>query len=79
MIPTHLKGKSAIQISTEMAQRFWKHPDVTEEEYMRWLEQIVVIAIKDALCAADTETEPHACGRGIAFLNHVRPDVSAEG
>lgn len=79
MIPAHLKGKSAIQISTEMAQRFWKHPDVTEEEYMRWLETTLVIAIKDALCAADMETEPTACGRAIAFLNHVRPHDPAEG
>lgn len=82
MIPVYLQGKSVETIMANMRSSFiFKSRHTSEtfsvEGYCDYLEMLLIIAIKDALCNADYENEPMgsdgAAGRAIAFLNMVLP------
>jgi hypothetical protein len=78
MIPTYLQGKSATQIMNKVKDRCFVRSK-TDIGYTRCLEQLLLIAVKDALCNAEdrfTETVVRgvrAEARAIAFLNKVLP------
>ena len=86
MIPAHLKGKSASSICAEMHERFVMTHNATREDYTRYIEGLLLIAVTHALCNADgialcdgdyglmgSEAE----GRAIAFLNEILPKERA--
>lgn len=75
MTPAHLKGKSAIAIVSSMNHRWFCNKDATQFGYINFLEGLLIIAVKDALCAADGVDDLGA-GRACAFLNQVYPDDS---
>jgi hypothetical protein len=70
MIPRYLQGQSAAKILTTIEAR---------GEPLEFYKMMLLIAIKDALCAADDSgigddsRGAEAEGRGIAFLNLVVP------
>lgn len=84
MIPAHLQGKSAENIITRIKQ---SATELTDRQYIKKLEYLVLLAIKDALCNTDGERvgsplanieEFSKLGidaerRAIAFLNMVLP------
>jgi hypothetical protein len=74
-IPEHLKDKSASAILAAIEGR---------NEPLNFYKMLVLIALKDALCAADgMGTDEYraagAEGRAIAFLNEAMPYVVARG
>ena len=85
MIPEHLKGKSAAKIVDEERKRFDKQSIVTyltADQRIRYLENLLLLAVKDALCNADGKNlcgndyglmGSEAEGRAIVFLNMVLP------
>lgn len=87
MIPQYLQGKSAIEICVEMKSKFaLKRASLTNDKvneyYERFIEGLLLIAVKDALCNADGKNlcdgdyglmGSEAECRAIAFLNTVLP------
>jgi hypothetical protein len=79
MIPDYLKGKSAEQIIGEVGGRFVDNVGFDEEEYIVYLEGLLLIAVKDALMNAEEvkelvqEGKYQAQQRAIVFLNMVLP------
>lgn len=75
MIPTYLQGKSAAQIVDSVKEK-WKHrlEAYDDEDYIKELEMLLIVAVQDALCNADEEyTHIGAGKRASAFLNMVCP------
>lgn len=79
MIPAHLQGKSAENIITRIKQ---SATELTDRQYIKKLEYLVLLAIKDALCNTDGKMlcdgdyglmGSEAECRAIAFLNTVLP------
>jgi hypothetical protein len=84
MIPDYLVGKSAAHIIGEQNIKFFaKTTSETRQEdiysYAIYLEGLLLIAVKDALCNADDRIQEtvlrgvEAEGRAIAFLCMVLP------
>jgi len=79
MIPAHLKGKSAMRICADMHEQFVMTHNATREDYTKYLEGLLLIAVTHALCNCDATGKLHldraleAEGRAIAFLNMVLP------
>jgi len=81
MIPTYLQGKSAVQIMNEVKVKFIdkKYGVINIDDYVKFLQIVLLIAVKDALCNCDEvkeliqDGEYHAQQRAIAFLNLVLP------
>ena len=83
MIPQYLQGKSAAQMVDEIKKEYSGIEHLPyNSDYVRKLEGLLLLAVKDALCACDgvkmcgrdyglmgSEAE----GRAIAFLNMVLP------
>jgi hypothetical protein len=82
MIPKHLKEKSALQICAKMKEKYHLSHNATPRDYIVYIEGLLLLAVKDALCDADgvkmcdgdyglmgSEAEV----RAIAFLNTVLP------
>lgn len=63
MIPTYLQGKSSMEIAAEVVNG----PNADR------IAEFLHMAILHALCAAETNAEPEAQGRAVAFLNIACP------
>jgi hypothetical protein len=86
-IPEYLKGKSAVEIVVEMHNRFSIGADDDENDYImyaQYLEKVLVLAVKDALCNCDKNMRVNELvsgvtdgpgDRAIVFLNMVLPKV----
>ena len=81
MIPEHLQEKNALQIANQI-----RYSESGMDEYVMKLERFVIVAIKDALCAAESCHDmnnpeyvnyhmrgQYAEQRAIVFLNMVLP------
>jgi len=79
MIPIHLVGKSAVQIADEITLRFISGLHDNGEDYIKYLEMLLLLAIEDALMNCEEvkelieDGEYQAQQRAIAFLNIVLP------
>ena len=79
MIPDYLKGKTAAQIIGEVGAKFIEQKGFDEKDYILYLENMLLLAVKDALMNADATGKLHkdraeqAEGLAIAFLNMVLP------
>lgn len=79
MIPEHIKGKSAEQIIDEMTLRFISGTHNYGEDYVKYLEGLLLLAVKDALCNCDGMQGTYVNyvesveGKTIVFLNTVLP------
>ena len=85
MIPDYLRGKSAAQIVDRMRHDIWTSQTGSGEEatenYVRHIEILLLLAVKDALMNADGKNlcdndyglmGSEAECRAIAFLNKVK-------
>lgn len=78
-IPEYLKGKSAAQIVDVMTLKFISGTHDNGEDYIKYLEMLLLLAVKDALMNCDEvkeliqNGEYQAQQRAIAFLNIVLP------
>lgn len=83
MIPKHLQGKNAEQILSEVSMRiFSSSSNMPCGEYLKKLEEVAILAIKDALCNADDVMQVKELveyvndgpeQRAVIFLNTVLP------
>lgn len=79
-IPNYLQGKSAAQIIVEVHKRFLNEvTDYVILDYAKYLEMLLLLAVKDALINADNELYGssyevmgrEAEDRAVAFLNII--------
>lgn len=89
MIPEYLQGKNTEYIMDKVSERFHSnHPTLIGDEffqaYIEELEVLLSLAVRYALCNADSENygfvgrerEIHAEDRAVIFLNRVLPKES---
>jgi hypothetical protein len=74
MRPKHLDNKTGEQIVEEAAKKFeFEVSAYDDTNYIKWLEKIVLLAVKDALLNANYAYETKSYDRAITFLNTILP------